>query len=155
MSFKRQREDEEGDGSVQNPVENRENWMLNEARKNIYNRFEQAMILANDCYKAAGDDDTTPSVQIVLQFLELISTERNELNAYYDAQDAKRQKEQEEEEERRRRRQYSQPNYNNDNNYQPPSRTISRDDPEHWSNRPPAPRVYEERPYRPRHHNGH
>ena len=96
------------------------------------------MILTNECYQAAGDDKTTPSVEMVMKFMDLIDKERKELNAYYDAQDAKRQKQQEEEE---RRRQYHQINYDNDNNYHPsrandnnyhPSRTITRNDPEHY-----------------------
>ena len=100
MSFKRQREDEEDDGSVkdagdvrQNDV--RQNWITGKARENISARFEEAMILTNECYQAAGDDKTTPSVEMVMKFMDLIDKERKELNAYYDAQDAKRQKQQE------------------------------------------------------------
>ena len=84
---------------------------------------------------------------MVMKFMDLIDKERKELNAYYDAQDAKRQKQQEEEE---RRRQYHQINYDNDNNHYPsrandnnyhPSRTITRNDPEHYSRTASAPRL--------------
>ena len=148
MSWKRKRDDGE---EAENPHDVRHQWMTGEAFHRIMNDFQVGKQLAKECWKPSDDEISEPPFDMVLKFVYMIREDRDKLNNYYDAQEAKKQKEQEEEE-RRQQRQQQQHHYNDNYQRRSPD-VITRDDSRNWSHQPIQRKIYEERANR-RHYNG-